>query len=38
MWYHKYVQGKGSETARPNQSKSVSVTKLFDANFMQIGL
>ena len=31
-------KGKGSETVKPNQNESISKTKLFGANFMQIGL
>ena len=32
------LKGKGSETVKPNQNESVSKTKLFGANFMQIRL
>ena len=31
-------KGKRSETVKPNQNESISITKLFGANFMQIGL
>ena len=30
-------KGKGLETVKPNQSQSFSKTKLFGANYMQIG-
>ena len=32
------LKGKGSEVNKSNQSESISKTKLFGANFMQIGL
>ena len=35
---HTDIKGKGSETVKPNQNESMSKTKLFGANFMQIGL
>ena len=33
-----FVKGNGSERVKLNQNKSISKTKLFGANFMQIGL
>ena len=34
----KQLKGKESETVKPCQNESVYITKLFSANFMQIGL